>query len=146
MSRWFEYREMGSYGCVAPGRRAAPGRAAPVMGNKRCRDCSRMKPSVTDTSGSRCAREFSGDPFPPVCVAVNIRPGSNQRTSRPLVAAKFRDNEISLVLEGCEQDCMARCHACFHLRGISYYNNNNNNNNIYAGEPRRVPSCESNPP
>jgi hypothetical protein len=22
----------------------------------------------------------------------------------------------------------------------------NNNNNIYAGEPRRVPSCESNPP
>jgi hypothetical protein len=28
--------------------------------------------------------------------------------------------------------------------GVSY--NSNNNNNIYAGEPRRVPSCESKPP
>jgi hypothetical protein len=34
-ARWLKYRERGSYGCIPPGRRAAP-----VMGIKRCRDRS----------------------------------------------------------------------------------------------------------
>jgi hypothetical protein len=75
------------------------------------------------------------------------------RPDCPSSSVQDKSEDMADSMRSSVQRDFAEIHAFrtdYHLNGdsacqdIHYYNNNNNN--IYAGEPRRVPSCESDPP